>query len=305
MLFRKITIIGVGLLGGSIGLAVKRRKLARQTAGFVRRAASLKDCERAGAVDFATTDLLAAVWDADLVILCTPLAQMRSRVREMLPALKRGAIVTDVGSVKASVVRELESLIQKSGAHFVGSHPMAGAEKTGVSAARADLFANTVCIVTPTNNTNRAALKKVKQFWNAVGSRVLELKPEIHDALVSRSSHLPHVVAATLASHVLSPAQPKHQAALCANGFRDTTRIASGSPEMWRDIALANRNNLGRSLDAFIADLQKFRRLVKKGMQRPLRSFLKPPKNAATTGAPVAPRRHRSKSTTDGELTDG
>jgi prephenate dehydrogenase len=263
--FRKITIIGVGLLGGSIGLAVKRRKLARQTAGFVRRAASLKDCERTGAVDFATTDLLAAVWDADLVILCTPLAQMRSRVREMLPALKRGAIVTDVGSVKASVVRELESLIQKSGAHFVGSHPMAGAEKTGVSAARADLFANTVCIVTPTQKTNPAALKKVEQFWNAVGSRVLELKPEIHDALVSRSSHLPHVVAATLASHVLSPAQPRHQAALCANGFRDTTRIASGSPEMWRDIALANRNNLGRSLDVFIADLQKFRRLVKNG----------------------------------------
>ena len=263
--FRKITIIGVGLLGGSIGLAVQRRKLARQTAGFVRRTASLKHCERAGAVDFATTDLLAAVWDADLVILCTPLAQMRSRARELLPALKRGAIVTDVGSVKASVVRELESLIQKSGAHFVGSHPMAGAEKTGVVAARADLFASTVCIVTPTRKTNRAALKKVKQFWNAVGSRVLELKPEIHDALVSRSSHLPHVVAATLASHVLSPAQPRHQAALCANGFRDTTRIASGSPEMWRDIALANRKNLGRSLDAFIADLQKFRRLMKKG----------------------------------------
>ena len=265
MLFRKITIIGVGLLGGSIGLAVKRRKLARQTAGFVRRTASLKDCERAGAVDFGTTDLLAAVWDADLVILCTPLAQMRSRGREMLPALKRGAIVTDVGSVKAGVVRELESLIHKSGAHFVGSHPMAGAEKTGVSAARADLFANTVCIVTPTRKTNPAALKKVEQFWRAIGSRVLRLTPEIHDALVSRSSHLPHVVAATLASHVLSAAQPKHQAALCANGFRDTTRIASGSPEMWRDIALANRKNLGRSLDAFIADLQKFRRLVKSG----------------------------------------
>jgi prephenate dehydrogenase len=273
VLFRKITIIGVGLLGGSIGLAVKRRKLARQTAGFVRRAARLKDCERAGAVDFATTDLLAAVWDADLVILCTPLAQMRSRVREMFPALKRGVIVTDVGSVKASVVRELESLVQKSGAHFVGSHPMAGAEKTGVSAARADLFADAVCVVTPTKKTNPVALKKVEQFWNAVGSRVLELKPEIHDELVSRSSHLPHVVAAVLASHVLGPAQPKHQASLCANGFRDTTRIASGSPEMWRDITLANRKNLCRSLDAFIADLQKFQRLLKKGDAKALGKF--------------------------------
>ena len=273
MHFRKITIIGVGLLGGSIGLAVKRRKLARQIAGFVRRRASLKDCERAGAVDFATTDLPAAVWDADLVILCTPLAQMRSRVREMLPALKRGAIVTDVGSVKASVVRELESLVARAGAHFVGSHPMAGAEKTGVAAARTDLFEKTVCVVTPTKKTNRAALKKVKQFWNALGSRVLELKPEIHDALVSRSSHLPHVVAATLASHVLNPAHPQAQAALCANGFRDTTRIASGSPEMWRDIALANRKNLAKSLNAFIADLQKFQRLVKKGDAKALAKF--------------------------------
>src|ERR1035441_2079849 len=140
--FRKITIIGVGLLGGSIGLAVKRRKLAREVAGFVRRAASLKDCEKAGAMDFATTDLLAAVSGADLVVLCTPLAQMRSLAEQMLPALKRGAIVTDVGSVKAGVVRELEWCVRKSGAHFVGSHPMAGAEKTGVAAARENLFEN-------------------------------------------------------------------------------------------------------------------------------------------------------------------
>ena len=273
MLFRKITIIGVGLLGGSIGLAVRRRKLARQTAGFVRRRVSLKDCERAGAVDFATTDLLAAVWDADLIILCTPLAQMRPVVERMLPALKRGAMVTDVGSVKASVVRELETLIARSGAHFVGSHPMAGAEKTGVSAARADLFVNTVCVMTPTKKTNQAALKKVEQFWRAIGSRVLRLTPEIHDSLVSRSSHLPHIIAATLASHVLNPAHPKPQAALCANGFRDTTRIASGSPEMWRDIALANRRNLAKSLDAFIADLRKFQRLVKKGNAKAIANF--------------------------------
>jgi prephenate dehydrogenase len=198
---------------------------------------------------------------------------MRSRVREMLPALKRGAIVTDVGSVKASVVRELESLVAGAGAHFVGSHPMAGAEKTGVAAACADLFVNAVCVVTPAKKTNRAALKKVEQFWKSLGSRVLELAPEIHDALVSRSSHLPHVVAATLAGHILNPAHPKHQAALCANGFRDTTRIASGSPEMWHDIALANRKNLGRSLDAFIADLQKFRRMLAKADTKAIAKF--------------------------------
>jgi prephenate dehydrogenase len=266
VLFRKITIIGVGLLGGSIGLAVKRRKLAAPggVAGFVRRTVSLKDCERAGAVDFATTDLLAAVWDADLVILCTPLAQMQRRVREMLPALKRGAVVTDVGSVKAGVVRDLEPLVAKAGACFVGSHPMAGAERTGVGAASAGLFVNAVCVVTPTKRSNPAAVRKVEGFWKALGARTVRLPPEGHDLLVSRSSHLPHVLAATLAGYVLKPGHPKTQAALCANGFRDTTRIASGSPEMWRDIALANRKNLGRAMKDFMAEAGKFQRALAK-----------------------------------------
>jgi prephenate dehydrogenase len=273
--FRKITIVGVGLLGGSLGLAFKRRKLACEVAGFVRRAASLKDCEKAGAVDFATTDLPAAVWNADLVILCTPLSQMRPLVEQMLPALKRGVIVTDVGSAKASVVRELESLIAGSGGYFIGSHPIAGSEKAGVGAARADLFENAVCVVTPTKKSNAAAVRKVEQFWKAVGSRVLRLTPELHDVLVSRSSHLPHLVAAALASHVLNPAHPKPQALLCASGFRDATRVASGSPEMWRDIALANRQNLAQSLNVFIAVLQKFRRLVKKGDTKTITKFFK------------------------------
>ncbi len=273
MRWNKITIVGVGLLGGSLGLAIKRRRLAGQVAGYVRRLASLKDCEKAGAVDYATTDLLTAVWDADLVILCTPLAQMCPLAKRLLPALKRGAIVTDVGSVKTSVVRELESFVARTGAHFIGSHPMAGAEKTGVAAARADLFANAACVVTPTRTTNKAALRKVEQFWKSIGGYLLRLTPETHDALVSRSSHLPHVLASVLASHVLNPARPKHQAALCANGFRDTTRIASGSPEMWRDIALANHRNLEKSLNAFVADLKKFQRALAKGHPESVTKF--------------------------------
>jgi prephenate dehydrogenase len=272
--FRKITIIGVGLLGGSIGLAVQRRRLAREVAGFVRRPASLKDCERTGVVDYATTDLLAAVSNADLVILCTPLSQMRQRLVEMLPALKRGAIVTDVGSVKAGVVRELESLLQPSGAHFVGSHPMAGAEKTGVGAARVDLFTDAVCVVTPTKKSNATAVRRVEQFWQSLGARTLRLPPEEHDVLVSRSSHLPHIAAAALANLVLAPASPEFQSALCANGFRDTTRIASGSPEMWRDIALANRKNLSRAVDAFISGLQQFQRVLKASDAKAISKFL-------------------------------
>jgi len=271
--FQKISIIGVGLLGGSIGLASRRRRLAREVAGFVRRRASLKDCERAAAVDYATTDLLAAVSSADLVILCTPLAQMRSLTEQFLPALKPGAIVTDVGSVKADVVREIGGLVQKAGGHFIGSHPMAGAEKTGVSAARADLFNHAVCVLTPTKNSNAAATRKLEQFWKSLGARVLKLAPEQHDLFVSRSSHLPHVVAASLANLVLDPKSPKSQAALCATGFRDTTRIASGSPEMWRDIALSNRKNIARSVDAFIDELKRFQAVLKKSEAKAISKF--------------------------------
>jgi prephenate dehydrogenase len=262
--FRKITIVGVGLLGGSIGLAARRRQLASEIAGYVRRESSIRECEKAGAADYVTTDLLAAVSGADLVILCTPLAQMRSLVVRILPALKPGAVITDVGSAKAGVVKDLETPIRRKGAHFIGSHPMAGAEKTGVSAARADLFENAVCVVTPGRGSNPGALRKVERFWKDLGTRVIRLAPEAHDVLVSRSSHLPHVAAALLAGLVLDPAHPKEQSLLCANGFRDTTRIASGSPEMWRDIALANHKNLDRALGAFIGQLERFRRALRK-----------------------------------------
>jgi prephenate dehydrogenase len=271
--FRKITIIGVGLLGGSIGLAVRRQRLAGEIAGFVRRAASVKECEKAGALDYATTDLLAAISKADLVILCTPLAQMRSLTQQFLPALKRGAIVTDVGSVKAGVVRELESFVKKSGAHFIGSHPMAGGEKSGVLAARADLYANSVCVITPTKNSNAGAVRKLERFWQSLGARTLRLDAAKHDLLVSRSSHLPHVAAASLANLVLHPANPQTQSALCATGFRDTTRIASGSPEMWRDIALANRKNVSRSVDAFVVELRKFQSGLKRNDARAVEKF--------------------------------
>jgi len=140
VLWKKITMIGVGLLGGSLGMALRKRRLAGSVVGFVRRAASVGECEGLGAVTVATLDLQRAVKDAEVIILCTPIAQMRGLVEQLLPSLKPDAIVTDVGSVKGSVVRDLEALVAQAGAHFVGSHPMAGAEKMGVAAARADLF---------------------------------------------------------------------------------------------------------------------------------------------------------------------
>jgi prephenate dehydrogenase len=254
-------------------MALRERRLAKSVVGFVRRKAGVVECKQVGAVTAATQDLLRAVEGAELVVLCTPIAQMRPLVEQMLPALAPGAIVTDVGSVKASVVRELESLVAKAGAHFVGSHPMAGSERTGVAAARADLFTDAVCVVTPTRASSKAAVRKVEQLWKSVGSRLLRLTPEAHDDLVSRSSHLPHVIAAQLANLVLGPGHPKEQGILCANGFRDTTRIAAGSPEMWRDIAMANRENLLRALAAFGQGLDDFKRALRSRDDRTISKF--------------------------------
>lgn len=287
-----MALIGVGLLGGSLGLALRKRRLVKSVVGYVRRAASVAECKEAGAVGFATLDLHRAVEGAELIVLCTPIAQMRPLVEQMLPALKPGSIVTDVGSVKGSVVRDLESILAKAGAHFVGSHPMAGSERAGVSAARADLFSNAVCVVTPTRRSNKAAVRKVESLWKSVGGRVLRLAPEAHDELVSRSSHLPHVVAAHLANLVLSPERPAEQGMLCANGFRDATRIASSPPEMWRDIALANRDNLSRALSAFVDSLRAFRRALRRGDEPAIMKLFEQARQrrdhwAASAGSPL------------------
>lgn len=283
MKFQKIAIIGVGLLGGSIGLAVKQRKLAAEIRGYVRRVASIEECEKIGAVDHATRDLSCAVENADLIILCSPLSQMRELAEQMLPALKPGAIVTDVGSVKASVLQQLDPVFADGKSFFIGSHPMTGGEKMGVSAAKADLFENTVCVVTPTAQSNLKALETVESFWKALGARVVKVSPETHDDLVSRSSHLPHVIAAELANYVLSPTHAKEQALLCANGFRDTTRIASSSPEMWRDISLANQKNLSRVLGIFIEGLGEFRHALDNRDTKAIEEFFQTAKQRRDT----------------------
>jgi prephenate dehydrogenase len=271
--WQKVTLIGVGLLGGSLGQALKQRKLAGQITGYVRRPESIEECKQAQAVDEATLDLNRAVEGADLVVLCTPLSQMRRLVEQMNPALKPGAIVTDVGSVKEPVVVELDPIMAEAKAHFIGSHPMAGAEKMGVSSARPDLFQNAVCAITPSTRSQPEAIRRIEELWTSVGARPIRLSPELHDELVSRSSHLPHVIAAELANYVLSPIHPKEQTLLCANGFRDTTRIASGSPEMWRDISMANRKNLSRVLGVFIEDLQEFRFALDNGDLKVIEDF--------------------------------
>lgn len=273
MHWRKVALVGVGLLGGSLGLALKQRALASRVEGYVRRAASVRDCLDHKVVDHATRSLEEAVSGADLVVLCTPIAQMQDLTRQMLPALKPDAIVTDVGSVKSGLVESLQSVLSERGIAFVGSHPMAGGERMGVSAARPDLFEKALCVVTPVPTTRPDALSAVEQLWSGIGARVQRLSPILHDELVARSSHLPHIVAAALANYVLSPANPPEQPSLCATGFRDTTRVASGSPEMWRDIAFANRVNLSRSISVLMEDLGEFRHALESGDENWIHEF--------------------------------
>ncbi|MBL9135766.1 MAG: prephenate dehydrogenase/arogenate dehydrogenase family protein [Verrucomicrobiales bacterium] len=255
-------------------MALRHRRLAGAVHGYVRRPETLEAVQKAGAVDEVSLDLAEVLRGAELVVLCTPLSQMAPLVARFPGALARGAVVTDVGSVKTSVVASLEGPVAAAGGSFVGSHPMAGSERSGVEAARADLFEGAVSVVTPTFAGDAGAGIQVVQLWEALGSRVVTLAPELHDELVSRSSHLPHLVAATLARFILSPSHPLEQRQLCAAGFRDTTRVASGSPGMWRDIALANREAILAALDGFQHGLGELRAELEKCDGEAIEAFL-------------------------------
>lgn len=230
-------------------------------------------------VDICTDNLKEAVEEADLLIFCTPLGQMCELARLVAAHIKKGAIVTDVGSVKECVSSELEPVFAEAGAFFVGSHPMAGGEKTGVLAAKADLFQKAICVVCSTSNTNPDAAEKVKQFWLDLNTQVLVMSPQEHDLLVSRSSHLPHLLAASLSSFVLADDHGEEQRLLCATGFRDTTRIASGSPEMWRDIAICNKKNILTSVENYIEHLKTFACALDEENEAALLAFFKDAKN--------------------------
>lgn len=274
VLFGKVSLIGVGLLGGSLGLALQNRQLAACVEGYVRRDSAVPECEAAYVAHRISRDLLSVVDGADVVVLCTPVEQMGDLLNRAKPALKAGALVTDVGSVKEGVVRELSPICTSVGARFIGSHPMAGAEKTGVQHARADLFENAVCAITPTADSDRAALDRTEALWNGLGMRLLPLAPDLHDRLVSRASHLPHAVAGAIARLVLDPKNHPGVEALCAGGFRDTTRVASGSVSMWRGILLANRHHVSADLAQLIGDLAQLRGALERNDGEAVEQFL-------------------------------
>ncbi|MCX8036989.1 MAG: prephenate dehydrogenase/arogenate dehydrogenase family protein [Candidatus Sumerlaeia bacterium] len=251
-----LAIYGVGLLGGSVGLAARAHRLADRIIGIGRSEERLAEAVERGAIDEFTTSLEDGCADADWIVLCSTV----SHIVELLPRLatlcKASAIVTDVGSTKATIVAEAEKHFGKQGPLFVGSHPMAGSERSGVAHASADLFVNACCVVTPTRQTKRSAIERVELFWRAFGGRTVRLDPQRHDRLVALVSHLPHMAAVGV---LLTAAESREDTALLAtilgNGFRDTTRVAAGPPEVWRDICLENRTALADALEHLGGDL--------------------------------------------------
>ena len=256
---RKITIVGVGLLGGSAALAAKAHDPRVMVAGVGRRQVSLDAALAVGAIDTAHFEVADAVADADLVILATPVGAFKTHLEAMAPALRPETMVTDVGSTKAGVVRTGQRVLGRGG-QFVGSHPMAGSEFKGVAYSRADLFAGATCIVTPTGDTPEDLIARIEGFWQTLGMRTVRMTPSAHDHAIGRVSHLPHALASLL---MLLPSRADLD--VSANGFRDTTRLAGGDPEMWRDIFLTNRVAVLGAIEKFSHSLVELRDLIDRG----------------------------------------
>ncbi len=258
--FERVAIVGVGLIGGSLALDMKRLGLTGHVMGVGRGVENLKIAEERGIVDRWTTELTHGVEGCGLVVVAVPVKSVAKVVGAMMPALEEGTIVTDVGSVKERIIEEVEPLL-KEGVSFVPAHPIAGTEHSGAQAAFTGLFKDRKCILTPTPNTNPAALETVKRLWQEVGSQVVIMDAGMHDVILAGVSHLPHVIAYSLVNTISTMEAKKGQALLefSAGGFRDFTRIASSSPEMWADICSMNRTAILDAIEEFLHTLNELK----------------------------------------------
>ena len=277
MKFGTVAILGPGLIGGSLALALTERQLIDRLVIYSRTAKSFAEIRAKLPQAECVTDVVSAVQDADLIVLCVPIEQMELLVGQFRDSLKPGALVTDVGSVKVSVDRALSPLLAGR-AQWVGSHPMAGSERSGFSAARADLFQAAPVIVTPTAQTANAARDRVVAFWQALGAEIFLRDPAAHDLAIAGISHLPHLVAALLCAEADAPSLP-----LAGGGFRDTTRVAGGSPELWTEILWANRDALQGRCQAWSNLMARMRDLFLDGGPQAKTELLEVLKKAQTT----------------------
>ncbi len=274
-----VAIVGVGLIGGSIGLALRERDLARRVIGVGRRKSTLQTARRLGAISSGTQNLARGVAEADLVVVCTPVASIVPLVREAAEHCPAQALITDAGSTKAEIVAQLDERLDGR-ARFVGSHPMAGGEQSGPRYAKADLFQQRTVITTPTRSTAVRDRDEIRHFWSALGANVVEMSPAEHDLCVAAVSHLPHLVAAALAVTTSEKDLP-----FAATGWLDSTRVASGDVQLWMEIFKSNRSHVLKSLRQFarlVADLES---ALAGGDERKLRRLLEEAKQKRDAGS--------------------
>ncbi len=273
LLIPKMTVIGTGLIGGSLALALKAADAVGVVTGVGRGLANLQQAVELGVVDRFSQDAEAAVADADVVFLSTPVKTLPVMAARVLPHMKPGAILTDGGSVKEHIVAEIEPLVP-AGVHFVPGHPIAGTERSGSVAAFASLYQDRRCILTPTDRTDADALELVRRMWQAAGSEVVIMDVVKHDRILAAISHLPHMVAYALVNAVASDERYGEDILkYSAGGFRDFTRIASSDPSMWRDIALTNREALLDMISGFETMLTELKQDIADGQDDSLFNF--------------------------------
>lgn len=264
-IFNKVAIVGIGLIGGSLGLDIKKRKLAETVIGVSRHKESLVKAKEIGAIDIYS-QRLDIIEDADFLILATPVNTIINLASQIKEFVNRDCIVTDVGSTKEKIV----ACLNKSFPNYVGSHPMAGSEKRGIANARIGLFKGSVAILTPTRNSSKLAFNKLNLFWRSLGAKVTVLTPMEHDKILAFVSHLPHVTAFSLIQAV-----PRKYLRFCSTGLQDTTRIAASSAEIWADIFLSNRANIMDSIGKLEGNISQIKKAIKENNRLSLVKILK------------------------------
>jgi prephenate dehydrogenase len=265
MLFQRVAVVGVGLIGGSFALALKEAKACGHVVGVGRSPANLKLALSRGAIDSISTDPAVAAEGADLVLVASPVGQFEKIFRAVAASLKPDAVLTDAGSTKRDVVAAARKALKKKIGQFVPAHPIAGAEKSGAGAANAELFRGRRVVITPLRENAPAAVDKVNRAWSTCGARTSQMSPEQHDAVFAAVSHLPHLLAYALVHEVNGRKNAAELFSFAAGGFRDFTRIASSHPEMWRDICLANADKLGAELASYSKKLAAVKKLLSRG----------------------------------------
>lgn len=263
--FGRVVICGVGLIGGSFALALKARGLVREVVGIGRTTASLERARELGVIDRFATDWATALDGAELVLLAMPVGQMLGVMQAMAPHLGPDTLVTDAGSTKRDVIEAIYSNLKSHLEQVVPAHPIAGAEKSGPDAARADLYAGRKVVITPLSENRPEAVARVREAWAATGASLHDMSPQEHDRVFAAVSHLPHLLAFALVHEIAGRANAEQLFGFAAGGFRDFTRIASSHPEMWRDISMANRHALLAELDTYITELAWIRALLSQG----------------------------------------